>query len=101
MGEFAQPTPIDGGFCVKVLPGGEYCVDVRRMAFNWRLLLAPRPPLVPDPHMVFDHGWCYFGHGHDAAGQPRTMQAAYLRALAAAHSWDGVGAPEGFDKAAF
>ena len=85
--------PIDGGFHVKDV-GDRFCIDVMRMAYNWRIVLSDRR------HMFIEHGWCYFGHGEDVDGRPRTMRHAYLRAVAAAMTWDGVGAPEGYDKQA-
>lgn len=90
-------TPIEGGYCVQLLDG-HHCVDVLRMAFNWRVVLSPRSPV---PHLIAAHGWCYYGHGYTADGQPRTMASAYLAAVAAAQVWDGTGSPLGFDKQAF
>ena len=86
-------TPIDGGFHVKDL-NDEHCVDVMRLAYDWRVVLGRRG------HVIYDHGWCYFGHGHDENGHPRSMHTARLRAIAAAIAWDGTGSPDGYDKQA-
>jgi hypothetical protein len=90
----ALGTPIDGGYCVKRLDDGR-CVDVMRMAFNWRVVVSAADP---GPHLVMDHGYCYFGHGHTDDGRPRTMHGAFLAAMAAARVWDGTGDPPGHDK---
>lgn len=86
-------TPITGGWHVKDLDNGK-CVDVLEMAYNYRLLLSSRD------HMTYDHGWCFFGFGVDANGNPRTMDLALLAAVAAALIWDGTGSPQGYDKQA-
>ncbi|MBB5918920.1 hypothetical protein BJY24_007832 [Nocardia transvalensis] len=95
---FHPPTPIPGGFCVRRLDD-DRCVDVLRMLYNWRLVTTYRPTGVAhDGREGVLGAWCYFGHGVDEAGQRRTMRIAYLRAVAAALTWDGSGDPPGFDK---
>ncbi|WP_131823280.1 hypothetical protein [Mycobacteroides chelonae] len=90
---------IDGGWCVRVLPDGSACVDVLKMLFNYRLVLSPRRPGHGAEHpMSYSHGYCYFGHGEDAAGARRSMPAALLAAMSAAAVWDGTTDPPGFDK---
>lgn len=89
-----------GGYCVKRLDD-ERCVDLMRMLLNWRIVVTYRPDDPRWPHEFMEHGWCYFGHGVDEQGHPRTMPAAYLRALAAIELWDGTGGPPDFDKQAF
>jgi len=93
----SDPVPIEGGYCVKRFPDGR-CVDVLRMAFNWRLVLSAADP---GPHLAMDAGWCYFGHGTTPHGIPRRMSSAFLAAMAAANVWDGTGEPPGYDKRAF
>jgi hypothetical protein len=93
----AEALP-DGGWCVKERADHRYCVDVLPMMYNYRIVLSP---LTPEPHVVYDHGWCYFGHGQTADGTPRTMQTAMVAALLAAAAWDGYGDPPGHDKQAF
>lgn len=90
-------NPIDGGYCVKRLPDGS-CIDVLRMAFNWRVVLTEP---TSSPHQVMRAGFCYFGHGQTAGGVPRTMHSAFLAATAAARVWEGTGEPPGYDKRAF
>lgn len=91
------PRPIVGGLCIKTRDDGRYCIDVIQMAYNVRIVLTP----VTSDHTTCDHGWCYFGHGVDANGIPRTKVSAQHAAVAAAFAWDGYGAPPGFDKQAF
>lgn len=86
-------VPIVGGWHIKDLDDG-HCVDVMKMAYNYRLVLSQTG------HMLYDHGWCYFGHGEDENGLPRTMSGALLRAMAAAITYDGTGNPDGYDKQA-
>lgn len=88
--------PIDGGWHVKVRDDGQYCIDIFKMAYNYRIVLSPTEP----PHMLVEHGWCYYGHGFDEFGTQRTMQRAFLAATTAARVWDGYGVPLGFDKQA-
>lgn len=90
-------NPIEGGYCVKRLPDGR-CIDVLRMAFNWRVVLTAA---TSEPHQLLDAGFCYFGHGETPEGVPRTMHSAFLAAMAAARVWDGTGEPPGYDKRAF
>ncbi|MBF6085207.1 hypothetical protein IU485_27925 [Nocardia cyriacigeorgica] len=92
-------TPIEGGYCVKRLDD-QHCVDVLRMMVNWRVVETERPD-DESPHLLISRGYCYFGHGEDAAGNSRTMASAFRAALAAAAVWDGQGDPPGFDKRAF
>lgn len=92
-------TPIDGGFCVK-RADDRRCIDLMRMLFSWRIVLTVRPDDPFEPHALIEHGWCYFGHGVDDLGHPRTMQAAFLRALAAIEIWDGTEMPPDYDKQA-
>lgn len=87
--------PIVGGWHVKTRDDGRYCIDVLMMLFNYRLVLSEI-----DHTKGIVHGWCYFGHGIDANGMPRTMAAAYLNAMVAALAWDGYGEPAGYDKQA-
>ena len=96
----SAPVPILGGYHVKDTADGQHCIDVMRMLYNWRLVLAPKPPLALREHWVVDAAFCYFGHGVDAQGRERTMEQAYLNALAAAQVWDGTGEPVGYDKRA-
>lgn len=98
--EQLRMVPIVGGYCVKQLDD-DHCVDLLRRAYNWRLVVSPRPPLAPAEHLVSDHGWCYFGHGVSAEGAARTMQGAFLVAFAAALRWDGTDNPPDYDKQAF
>lgn len=92
-----EPVPIDGGWCIKTLDD-QYCVDVRKMLFNYRIVLTRRTS--SGEHAGHTHAWCYYGHGLDTGGRPRTMQTAYLAAILAAQAWDGVGAPDGYDRQA-
>lgn len=95
-----EPTPIQGGWCIKVRDDGHYCIDVIKMVFNYRVVLS----IVEDGrsrHLMADAGYCYYGHGIDESGKPRTMAAAQLAAIAAATTWDGYGDPAGYDKRAF
>lgn len=94
-------TPILGGYCVKRTADDRMCIDLMRMLVNWRIVVTIRPDDPAVPHVTTEHGWCYFGHGVDERGEPRTMQLAYLRALAAIETWDGSGSPPGYDKQAF
>ena len=91
------PLPDGGGWCVKTRADGAYCIDVLRMMVNYRVVLSP---LSQVPHQTYDHGWCYFGHGHTDAGEPRTMRTAAAAAILAAAAWDGYGEPAGYDKRA-
>lgn len=64
------------------------------MMYNYRVVLS-------DPrHEMYESGYCYFGHGVDEHGIPRTMPMAYLAAMSAAAVWDGNGEPAGHDKRA-
>lgn len=91
----AEPFPvIDGGWHIKTRDDGKYCIDVMKMAYNYRIVLSR-----PD-HTTYMHGWCYFGHGTRDNGTQRTMQSALLAAIAAAEAWDGYGHPVGYDKQA-
>lgn len=90
----AGAVAIDGGWHVKDLGGGR-CVDVMQMLFNYRVVVSLHG------HVWMEHGWCYFGHGVDAAGAPRSMATALAAAFLAAAAWDGAGAPPGHDKQAF
>lgn len=89
----AAATEIVGGWHIKTRDDG-MCIDVLRMLYNYRVVLSH------PGHLQIEHGWCYYGHGTNAAGQPRTMHTAMLAALLAANAWDGYGAPAGFDKQA-
>jgi hypothetical protein len=89
-------TPIMGGYHVKDLPDGR-CVDVMQMMYNWRLVVSLP---FPSSHVQIEHAWCYFGHGLDAEGHPRSMELAFLAAIAAARVFDGQGSPVGADKQA-
>jgi hypothetical protein len=84
---------IPGGWHVKDVGNG-MCIDVMRMAYNYRVVLSS------EEHSFVEAGFCYFGHGVDDNGLPRTMHLAYMRAVAAAVAWDGDEAPEGYDKQA-
>lgn len=88
---------IDGGWCVKVAEDGTFCIDVMKMAYNYRVV---RSPIFRDGsrHLLYDAGYCYFGHGQAPDGTPRTMGTAIHAAVAAALAWDGTGDPEGYDK---
>lgn len=97
-GSIAELREIDGGFHVKDTSDGRHCIDVMIQLYNWRLVLSPK---LPREHEGIDAAYCYFGHGVDAAGQPRDMGLAFLRAVAAAQVWDGVGDPVGYDKKAW
>lgn len=93
-----SPTPLPtGGWCVKTRADQRYCIDVLPMMYNYRVVLSPTQPT---PHQIYDHGWCYFGHGLAADGSPRTMGTALAAAILAAAAWDGYGQPPGFDKQA-
>ncbi|CPV66805.1 hypothetical protein [Mycobacteroides abscessus] len=91
-----EPVAIEGGWCIKAL-NDQYCIDVRKMLFNYRIVLTHR---IGGEHGGPKHAWCYYGHGVDANGQQRTMQTARLAAILAARAWDGQGAPEGYDRQA-
>lgn len=91
---------IDGGWCVKVLPDGSACVDVLKMLFNYRVVISPRSAHGAEHPESYSRGCCYFGHGHDVEGAPRSMPGAFLAAVAAARVWGGTGDPHGFDKRA-
>jgi len=93
-------TPILGGWCVKRVDE-THCVDVLKMLYNYRVVLTSHRPTDDSPHMLTEHGFCYFGHGTNNEGTPRTMFTALLAATAAAFAWDGQGEPEGYDKKAF
>ena len=97
-GEAVAPTPIPGGYCIK-RRDDEHCIDLLKMLVNYRIVRSQRRE--GDEHVMITGGWCYFGHGVAADGQPRTMDLALHRAYAAALAWDGHGAPEGFDKEVF
>lgn len=88
-------TLIDGGYHVKDLGNG-CCIDILRMLFNYRVVLSE--DYNGEPHGGIRHGFCYFGHGEDSAGQPRSMEQALLRAVLAATLWDGSGVPLDYDK---
>lgn len=95
-----EPLPIDGGYCVKRLDD-DRCVDVLRMAYNWRLVVTSRRADGSDHgYCGYLAGWCYYGHGHNQNGTARTMASAYLAAVAAATAWDGAGEPAGYQKRA-
>lgn len=87
-------TPIDSGWHIKDIGNG-MCIDVLKMLFNYRVVLSHRD------HHQYVHGWCYFGHGLDKHGNPRSMESAKLAAILAAAAWNGHGCPPGFDKQAF
>jgi hypothetical protein len=89
--------PILGGFHIKSRDDGLFCIDVMQMLYNYRVVLSHANPV---PHQQIQHGWCYYGHGVDGEGLPRSMPQALLRAVTAAEVWDGYGAPVGFDKQA-
>lgn len=85
---------IDGGWHIKELGDGR-CVDVMKMLYNYRIVTSPLG------HAWNEHGWCYFGHGVDSSGTPRTMATAMAAAFLAAAVWDGDGDPPGHHKKAF
>ncbi|WP_137726377.1 hypothetical protein [Prescottella subtropica] len=91
---------IAGGWCIKTSHDGTFCIDVVKMMFNYRILKS-RISRDGSRHVECDSGYCYFGHGVDAGGHPRTMHTAYHAAMAAAIAWDGHGHPPGYDKKAF
>ncbi|MBM4574874.1 hypothetical protein GS896_25205 [Rhodococcus hoagii] len=91
---------IDGGWCIKISPDGTFCIDVVKMMFNYRILKS-RIGSDGSKHTLCDAGYCYFGHGVDDSGAPRTMNTAYHAAIAAAIAWNGEGHPPGYDKQAF
>lgn len=91
--------PIRGGFHVKDAADGLHCVDVMLMMYGWRLTRCDKRP-GERTHWIVDRAWCYFGAGEDEYGQPRTMEQAFANAVIAAHVWDGIGEPTGFDKVA-
>lgn len=93
-----EPTPIDGGWCIKTLPDGSACIDVLKMFFNYRLVLSRRHPDLKEHPATYLKGYCFFGHGHDDTGAERTMHTALLAAMSAASVWDGTGNPPGYDK---
>lgn len=96
--ELAQrAVPITGGWHVRVRSDGEYCIDVFKMAYNYRIVLSDTSP---EPHETVSGAWCYFGHGEDSEGRPRTMQTAFIAAMTAALAWHGYGEPPGYDKRA-
>lgn len=82
-----QLTPTEYGFRIRATD--EYVIDVRKMLFNWRLIVS----LAPEYGVSDLHGYCYFG---------RTEEALH-RAVAAGLAWDEplTTDPEGFDKQAF
>lgn len=88
---------ITGGWCVKTSEDGTYCIDVMQMIFNYRVVRSSISP-SGTRHMTYDAGYCYFGHGEDEAGRPRTMATALTAAVLAAQAWDGTGHPAGYDK---
>ncbi|MGN2634650.1 hypothetical protein ACTD5D_00335 [Nocardia takedensis] len=93
-------TPILGGYCVRALDAGR-CLDVRRMFYNWQLVLTERD--TARPHNGYEDiaaAWCYYGHGTTEDGPPRTMGTALTAAVAAAAVWDGTGRPPGANKRA-
>lgn len=91
---------IDGGWHVKMAADGIHCIDVMRMMYGWRLMLADARP-GRKRHQVVDKAWCYFGAGTDpVTGLPRNMGQAFVNAMLAAVAWDGVGEPLGFNKVA-
>ncbi|WP_100514329.1 hypothetical protein [Mycobacteroides abscessus] len=90
---------IDGGVHVRTRSDGQFCIDVLRTFFNYRIVLSYVEP--DGSHFQYKRGWCYFGHGEDARGEPRTMATAHSAALLAALAWDGYGEPGGFDKRTF
>lgn len=94
LADIAAFETIPGGWHIKTRDDGERCIDVMQMIYNYRIVLS-----YPG-HRVIEHGWCYFGHGEDADGRPRTMGAALLAAVSAALVWDGYGEPVGYDKQA-
>lgn len=75
---------IDGGWRVKTSDDGKHYIDLFRMLYNWRIGETP-----VDFPSVIDRSWCYFGHGHDEDGNPRSMVTAFGTALAAALLWNG------------
>lgn len=90
------PTPISGGFHIKVRDDGKVCIDVLRMMYNWRIVLSDI-----NHDTGYFAAYCYFGHGVTDDGTPRTMETAYTAAMLAATVWDGHGDPAGFDKKVF
>jgi hypothetical protein len=66
----------------------EYTVEVRKMLYNWRLVIRP-----PRQQIEITHGYYYFG----------TDLEALVRAIAAGLEWVGPvhTAPRGFDNQAF
>lgn len=97
--ELNTPVLIRGGYHVKDLPGGR-CMDVMQQLYNWRLVIS-NTSFDHGATSGYLHGWCYFGHGTDAQGNPRDMSMALHRALSAAMVWDGEGTPPNYDKEAF
>lgn len=82
-----QLTPTEYGFRVRATD--EYVIDVRKMLFNWRLIVS-----LPERYGIEDeHGFCYFG---------RTEEALH-RAVVAGLAWEDPlnTEPEGFNKQAF
>ena len=77
---------IAGGWHIKDLGDGR-SVDVMKMLFNYRIVTR-----LPGQQWT-EHGWCYFGHGVDENGVPRTMTTAFVAAVLAAIAWDGSGEP--------
>lgn len=80
-------TPTQGGFIIRQTD--EYVIEVNRMLFNWRLLVA----YTEYYGRVYEHGYCYFGTG------PETL----TRAVLAGQAWENplVSDPIGYDKKAF
>lgn len=90
-------TPIYGGFHIRERADGKACIDVMRMMYNWRLVLAEIEPGRDVHEGGYIHGWCYFGF--ETPEHPgRNMDTALATAVAAALVWDGVGEPVGYDK---
>lgn len=79
-------TPIDAGF--RLQETETFIVEVRKMLFNWRLVV--RRPETP---WAFEHGFCFFG----------TDLETLTRAVAAGLKWEDPlnTAPAGFDKQAY
>lgn len=88
-------TPIDGGYCVKIRSDGRYCIDVMKMAFNWRILFTVRPPDAEE-HRIADHGWCY---RMCARSRGSTARAPSFTAEVKAHAGGLSGAERVLDRA--
>lgn len=84
------------GWCIRVVDGGDKCIDVLPMLTNFRVVLSDRE--YGRLHKTYSAGWCYFGHGVDTDGRRRTLTTAQAAAFLAAAAWDGTGAPAGADK---